>query len=71
MTEVHIPDDTDLFKQLIDMRLWLDTRRFEPSTFTYFFLDSGMNIRVTFRIDEEAEAFAEKFRGTLVDTAGN
>ena len=71
MTEVHIPNDTDLFDRLTDMRLWLDTRRFEPSTFTYFFLDPGMKIRVAFRIDEEAEASAEKFRGTLLDTRGS
>jgi hypothetical protein len=68
MTEVHIPDDNDLFNRLTDMRLWLDIRRFTPSTFTYFFLDPGMKIRVTFRVDQEAEAFAQKFRGTLLDT---
>ena len=50
------------------MRVWLDQHRYEPSTFTYFFLDPGMKIRVTFKIDREAEAFAQEFRGVLVDT---
>ena len=71
MTEVHIPDDNDLCKRLTDMRLWLDTRRFKPSTFTYFFLESGMKIRVTFGVEKEAEAFAQEFCGTLLDTQGN
>jgi hypothetical protein len=48
--------------------VWLDNHRFKPSTFTYFFLDLGMKIRVSFRVAEEAEAFAQEFRGTLLDT---
>ena len=39
----------------------LDDHRFKPSTFTYFFLDPGIKIRVTFRVAEEAEAFAQNF----------
>jgi hypothetical protein len=50
------------------MRVWLDRHRYEPSTFTYFFLDPGMKIRVTFNIDREAEAFARKFGGSLLGT---
>jgi len=67
MTEVHIPDDNDLCKRLTDMRLWLDARRCKPSTF----LESGMKIRVTFGVEKEAEAFAQEFCGTLLDTQGN
>ena len=52
------------------MRLWLDERRFEPSSFTYFYLDPGMMIRVAFKLAEEAEAFAQEFRGVLLDTPG-
>jgi hypothetical protein len=50
------------------MRVWLDQHGYEPSTFTYFFFDPGMKIRVTFKIDREAEAFAREFGGSLLDT---
>ena len=67
-TEVRLFDGNDLAGRLTDMRVWLDQHRYEPSTFTYFFLDPGMKIRVTFKIDREAEAFARKFGGSLLDT---
>jgi hypothetical protein len=67
-TEVHIHDGNDLVERLTDMRVWLDKHRYEPSTFTYFFVDPGMRIRVAFKIAEEAEAFAHQFRGILLDT---
>jgi hypothetical protein len=65
-TEVLIPDANDLFQRLTDMRVWLDDHRYEPSTFKYFYLDSGMMIRVSFKIDDEAEAFALRFGGSTV-----
>jgi hypothetical protein len=65
-TEVRIPDDNDLVERLTDMRDWLDNNQFKPSTFTYFFLDTGMRIRVTFEVTKEAEAFARKFHGSLI-----
>lgn len=65
--EVSLLDENDLAGQLADMRTWLDEHRYEPSTFTYFFLDPGMKIRVSFKIDGEAEAFAQKFGGSLLD----
>ena len=68
MTEVHILDSSQLAARLTDMRVWLDKHRYEPSTFTYFFLHTGMKIRVSFEIDDEAEAFAQKFGGSLLDT---
>jgi hypothetical protein len=46
MTEVRILDGNDLVERLTDMRVWLDEHRYEPSTFTYFFLHPGMKIRV-------------------------
>ena len=67
-TEVPLLDEHDLTGRLTDMRVWLDEHRYEPSTFTYFFLDPGMKIRVTFKIDREAEAFAQQFGGSLLDT---
>ena len=68
ITEVQIPDDGGLVDRLTDMRVWLDNHRFKPSTFTYFFLDPGMKIQVAFKVAEEAEAFAQEFRGVLLDT---
>jgi hypothetical protein len=67
-TEVPLPDGNDLARLLTDIRVWLDEHRYEPSTFSYFYLHPGMKIRVTFKIDEEAEAFARKFGGSLLDT---
>lgn len=65
--EVRIADDDDLVGQLKDMRIWLDGHHFEPSTFTYFYLDPGMMIRVSFDIHDEAAAFADQFDGLLLD----
>ena len=65
--EVRISDD-DFGQRLKDMRLWLDRRRFEPSAFTYFYLDPGMIVRVCFDVDDEARAFAGEFGGTLIKT---
>jgi hypothetical protein len=67
MTEVHLPDERDLAERLTDMQAWLDKHRYEPSTFTYFFLPPGMKIRVSFKIDGEAKAFAQRFGGSLLD----
>jgi hypothetical protein len=66
---VRLFNENDLGGRLTDMRVWLDQRRYEPATFTYFFLDPGMKIRVTFQIDREAEAFAREFGGSLLDTS--
>ena len=65
--EVRISDD-DFGKRLKDMRVWLDGNRFEPLVFTYFYLDPGMMVRVSFKIENEAEAFANEFGGALVQT---
>ena len=67
--EVRISDE-DFGQRLKDMRLWLDGRRFEPSVFTYFYLDPGMMVRVTFDSDEQAEAFADEFGGSLINVPG-
>jgi len=67
-TELRISDEEDLTKRLQEMRVWLDAHQFEPSTFTYFYLDPGMVVRVLFTVDTEAEAFASEFGGSLLDT---
>jgi len=51
MTEVHLPDERDLAERLTDMQAWLDKHRYEPSTFTYFFLPPGVKSRFSFKID--------------------
>jgi len=63
-TEVRITDEDDFGGLLKNMRLWLDTHRFEPSSFTYFSLNPGMMIRVLFDVDDEANAFAHEFGGS-------
>ena len=68
ITEVRILDDNDLLERLTGMCKWLDNHRFNPSRFTYFFLDPGIKIHVAFKFTGEAEAFAQQFRGILVDT---
>jgi hypothetical protein len=65
--ELHITGDDDFVQRLTDIRVWLDERRFEPSTFTYLFLYRGMKIRVSFANDDEAGAFADEFGGSLHD----
>ena len=67
VTEVRISDGTDLGERLTDMRIWLDEHDCEPSTFTYFFVPPGMKIRVSFRVEDQAKKFAEKFNGSLLD----
>jgi hypothetical protein len=63
-TEVRISDEDNFGGLLKNMRLFLDAHRFEPMSFTYFDLDPGMIIRVSFNIDDEAEAFAQEFGGS-------
>ncbi len=65
IAEVRISDD-DFGKRLKDMRVWLDGNRFEPLVFTYLYLDPGMMIRVSFKIENEAEAFANEFGGAVI-----
>jgi hypothetical protein len=53
----------DLSQQMSAMRVWLDERRFEPSTFYCRDTDCGMLVSVEFKIPREAAAFAEHFDG--------
>ena len=53
----------DLSRQMSAMRIWLDERRFEPSTFLCRDTDNGMLVCVEFKVPREAEAFAEHFDG--------
>jgi hypothetical protein len=53
----------DLSRQMSAMRIWLDQRRFEPSTFFCRDTDDGTLVCVEFKVPREAEAFAEHFDG--------
>ena len=59
---VHV-EQRDLSRQMSAMRIWLDERRFEPSTFSCRDTDHGMLVSVEFKVPREAEAFAEHFDG--------
>ncbi len=65
--EVRISDD-DFGQRLKDIRLWLDAHRFEPLVCTYFYLDPGMMVRISFGVEAEAEAFATEFGGAVLET---
>jgi hypothetical protein len=54
-------------ERLKEIGCWLDENRFDPSSFTYFFLVPGMRVRVAFDVANEAVAFAARFGGALVD----
>jgi hypothetical protein len=58
--EVHIDDIGFRMEQ---MWVWLDQRRFEPTTFRYEFAPHGIICRVDFSIEAEAAAFATAFEG--------
>jgi len=47
------------------MRMWLDERRFEPSSFTCHGCGAGVLVRVDFKMAEEADAFARCFGGSV------
>jgi hypothetical protein len=66
VTEIQL-SDADFGPRLKDMRIWLDARRYAPSTFTYFFLFPGMKVRISFDNDREASAFADRFSGIVLD----
>jgi len=53
----------ELSRQMSEMRVWLDERRFEPSTFYCHNQSFGMLVSVEFRAAQEAEAFADRFDG--------
>jgi hypothetical protein len=66
VTEIQI-SDADFSSRLKDMRIWLDSNHFAPSTFTYLFLRPGMKVRISFDNDDEATALAERFGGIVLD----
>jgi hypothetical protein len=53
----------ELSRQMSEMRIWLDERRFEPSIFSCRDTDHGVLVSVEFKVSGEAEAFAAHFDG--------
>jgi hypothetical protein len=42
---------------------WLNEHSFEPFTFHYTFFDAGIALRIDFKFESEALAFADQFSG--------
>jgi hypothetical protein len=53
------------------MRVWLDSHRYQPDLFQYRMQRHGALMRVDFKIDKEAFAFAEAFGGSVQPTTNN
>jgi len=65
IVEVPVTDD-DLNDRMNRMRAWLDHRRSEPSSFRLLRTDTQQVVRVVFKTESEAAAFASRFGGSLV-----
>jgi hypothetical protein len=59
----------ELCEQMAAMRIWLDDRRWEPSTFSCRNDGPGVLLRIDFKIAQEGEAFARRFGGRVNDAA--
>ena len=55
----------DLITRMAEMRQWLDGRRYEPDLFQYRSERAGPVVRVEFKYETEALAFAEAFNGRI------
>jgi hypothetical protein len=56
---------SELSGTMAEMRIWLDERRVEPSTFSCRGNGADVFVRVDFRVTEEAKAFADRFTGRI------
>jgi hypothetical protein len=52
------------------MRMWLDERRYEPSTFSCRDVEEDVLVRIEFKVAREAQAFAARFGGRLGGPGG-
>ena len=55
----------DLTARMSNMRAWLDHQRCEPYTFRLSHSGQQRRLRVSFKDEQEAVAFAEEFGGTM------
>jgi len=60
-------EGADLGVRMNEMREWLDERRFAPALFNWDRNGGGVLLSVAFKLAEEAQAFASRFAGWLVD----
>jgi hypothetical protein len=67
IVEVPVAED-DLDERMNSMRAWLDHQRFEPSSFRLQRTDTQQVVRVLFKIESEAAAFASEFGGSLASS---
>jgi hypothetical protein len=61
----------ELSGAMAEMRMWLDERGFEPSSFCCRDGEAGVLVRVDFIVAGEAEAFAGRFNGRIGEGAGD
>jgi hypothetical protein len=54
----------ELSARMAAMRIWLDERRFEPSSFSHDG-EADVLLRVEFKVSDEADAFARHFGGSV------
>ena len=47
------------------MRVWFDSRRYQPQNFDYVISSSGVLVRVLFQQEAQASEFAEAFAGSV------
>ena len=67
--EISVRTEERLAEAMERMRLWLDHRRIEPTTFRYSFSPPGVVIAVDFTSHGEAAEFAAAFGGRVKDAA--
>jgi len=64
---VHVRlHEANLMSAMSEMRVWLDTHGYEPDLFQYRTEARGALLRVDFKFESEAFAFAEAFDGSLI-----
>ena len=70
VVEVSVNED-DLVGQMNRMRAWLDHRHFEPSSFKLSPAAGRTVVRVFFKSESEAAAFAAEFGGRALSSAAS
>ena len=63
--QVRLAED-GLVTRMSEMSVWLDSHRYEPDLFQYRMQRRGALMRVDFKIEKEAFAFAEAFGGSVL-----
>ena len=59
-------DAEELVSTILKMREWLDGRRIEPDIFRHTVDEASVTIRLQFKVESEAIAFAQAFSGQLL-----